>query len=363
MNITINGRGSISAAGSNTAEAASVFDADGPSTWSIDEETGLPVYRIHSIPAHERIDAFRQKRNIDRSSLLALHAADQAVTEAGWQEQEFAILVGSSRGPTENWEQAHDYFRETGKAKLRTSPETTLGGIGFALSAFFGTASVATSLSVTCSSGFHALLHGIALLTSGMAERVLVGGAEAPITLFTLRQLEALGVYASAPDSNDAQAVSDWEKQPGGMVLGEGAAFVALSKSGTGSLITGLGFAQERSPSLTGISRDGLALQQSMQQALRGGDHSIDLVVVHAPGTARGNAAEYQAVEKVFGKRMLELMSSGKHKTGHTFGASGPLGLDYALNVLDAGKEDFCHAIINATGFGGNAVSVVVKKN
>ena len=359
MEVSINGRGSISAAGDTPAAAAYYANPKYPN-WSVDAATGMPVYRIGQLPAHAGIEAFADKRPVDRSALLALYAADQAVEEAGWREEEFAILIGSSRGPTGKWEAGYDYFRETGRAKLRTSPETTLGGIGFALSAYFGTSALASSMSVTCSSGFHALLHGVALLEAGMVRRVLVGGAEAPITPFTLRQMQALGIYAKAPKPEVPWL--DFANKPGGMVMGEGAAFFALSKAGPGATITGIGFSQERSPSLTGISREGLALQHSMRGTLTAVGGAPDVIVAHLPGTRRGDDAERQAITAVFGEAYLARIASAKFATGHTFGASGPLALDFALSLLRAGDKNYRRAMVNATGFGGNAISVVVGK-
>lgn len=361
INVVISGQGSISAAGPNSREAFRNIVAD-RRTWSVDASTGLPVYRIADLPEQDKIAEFVAKRKSDRTTLLALHAADQAVVEAGWEGKEFAILVGCSRGPTGSWEEGYDHFGKTGSARLRTSPQTTLGGIGFGLSAYFGTSTLASSMSVTCSSGFHALLHGIALLEAGMVERVLVGGVEAPLTTFTLRQMEALRIYAQVP-TGGKYACHPLQSPPTGMAIGEGAAFLALTKGTVGTRITGLGFSQEHSPSATGISTEGLALQGSMAKALEQCGHLPDGLVLHAPGTERGDAAEQRAIASVLGEAFLSRTFSSKPWTGHTFGASGPLGLDFALSRMQEEEDGGINSVlVNATGFGGNAVSVVVRR-
>lgn len=375
MKITINGYGAVSAAGVTPAETWDAYISRKPS-WSLDPTTGLPVYRVKALPLHAAIDSYVAQRRPDRAALLALHAADQAVRQAGWAGKDFAILVGCSRGPTERWEEGFRHFAATGKAETKTSPNTTLGSLGFALSEYFKTTALSTSLSVTCSSGMHAILHGVALLQSGMADRVLVGGAEAPLTEFTLRQLEALRIYAKVPAA-DQHACRPMSAPPSGMVVGEGAAFLALSREAPAGrpCLTGLAFAQEHEPSPTGISREGVGLQKTMGQVMDKAGWP-DFIVAHAPGTKRGDAAEMLAIEKVYEKIISEeVVTSLKWATGHTFGASGPLALTAALQMLQHQQYvvppyhnlaetpwALGSALVNATGFGGNVVSVMVKR-
>lgn len=370
MNITIHGHGSVSAAGNSPEEAWCTY-LKGKPTWSVDGATGLPVYRVTGLPEEDAIAAFCAKTNCDRTTALALRAAEQAIIQADWRGKDFAVLVGCSRGPTHSWEDSFTHFQATGRATPRTSPQTTLGGIGFALARYFGVTSLATGMSVTCSSGMHALVHGVALLRAGMAERVLVGGAEAALTSFTLRQMEALRIYAAMPPE-DQHACQPLAEPSSGMVIGEGAAFLALSlapREGAAH-ISGLAFAQENSPTPTGISPEGVGLRSTMQQAIAQAGHPPDLVITHAPGTARGDAAERTALQNILGTS-ARAYTSGKWATGHTFGASGPLGIDLALGVLGhqsaselayypvAGAIE--SVLVNATGFGGNVVSVLLK--
>jgi 3-oxoacyl-(acyl-carrier-protein) synthase len=330
----------------------------------------LPIFPVTDLTPSPRLADWLSTHQVDRGTELALHAAEEAVTEAGWQGHTFSLLVGCSRGPTGNWEAAHSDFLAGERLPLRTSPATTLGSIGFALARYFRSMELADSLSVTCSSGLHALVHGVALLQSGMAERVLVGGAEAPLTPFTLAQINRLGIYAS--ETRTKYPCRPLDTPPTGMVLGEGAAFIALSREPSSfrqGRITGVGFSQEAAPSVTGITVTGQALQRAMQRA------SInlavpDLILAHAPGTSRGDAAETKAVRQVFPDRNVPLHSL-KWATGHTFGASGPLALVAGLDMLVRGtvlpipyRTPFfpprqpTSLLVNATGFGGNAVSV-----
>ncbi|WP_020567948.1 beta-ketoacyl synthase N-terminal-like domain-containing protein [Neolewinella persica] len=378
MNITIQGQGAISAAGSTAAAAWQRYVLGEP-CWEQNTETGHPVYRIDALPVNPQVNAFSAKNQPDRSALLALYAADEAVKQAGWEGKDFAILVGCSRGPTQSWEEGFSHFSETGASEVRTSPKTTLGSIGFALADYFSTEALASSLSVTCSSGMHAILHGIALLQSGMAERVLVGGAEAPLTTFTLRQLEALRIVAPVPEVS-AHACRPMDQPASGMVIGEGAAFLALSladpaRDAGKPHLTALAHAREKHTSPTGISPTGEGLQKTMRAAIAQACWP-DLIIAHAPGTKRGDAAELTAIQALCSDAgKTPFITSFKWATGHTFGASGPLAISAALGILEHRAcppipyasdcfptRTIERILINATGFGGNVVSLMVGR-
>jgi 3-oxoacyl-(acyl-carrier-protein) synthase len=95
---------------------------------------------------------------------------------------------------------------------------------------------------------------------------------------------------------------------------------------------------------------------------------------MHAPGTIKGDLTELRAIEKVFGEQM-PLLTTNKWKIGHTFGASGILSLELALLMMKHDSfvgvpfakqskqiKPLRKILINAVGFGGNAVSILIEK-
>ena len=93
---------------------------------------------------------------------------------------------------------------------------------------------------------------------------------------------------------------------------------------------------------------------------------------MHAPGTIKGDLTEYKAIEKVFGSQ-LPLLTTNKWKIGHTFGTSGILSLELAILMLQHNqfvsvpfakeqnaKQPIRKVLVNAVGFGGNAVSILL---
>ncbi|MGB3800453.1 MAG: beta-ketoacyl synthase N-terminal-like domain-containing protein [Lewinella sp.] len=374
MTCGIAGYGAVSAAGTDSNSAVEAY-RNGKPCWQVNEATGLPVFAVDTAALSPAVIDYASQRDTDRAGELALAAALQAVDRAGWRGKDFSILVGCSRGPTGAWEATYDRFRDSGKPPVRTSPRTTLGSLAFLLADYFGTTELSTGMSVTCSSGSHAILHCMALLTAGLTDRVLVGGTEAALTPFTLRQMQALRVYAE-PAAQGTLPCRPLSGEATGMALGEGAAFLALEKSDSNLplRIDGIGFAREQSLSSTGITPDGQALQAAMRDAIHGGLGMPDTILLHAPGTRKGDAAERTAIETVFGDKS-PLLTSMKWATGHTFGASGPLALVAGLQMLEAGEvwlppylpiRDQAatphRILVNATGFGGNAVSIRIGR-
>jgi 3-oxoacyl-(acyl-carrier-protein) synthase len=110
-----------------------------------------------------------------------------------------------------------------------------------------------------------------------------------------------------------------------------------------------------------------------MKMALQNIDiHDIDVIVMHAPGTIKGDLSELKAIDKIFGAN-CPLLTSNKWKLGHTFGTSGMLSIELAVMMLQkqffigvpfaeakSQNKKIIKIMVNSVGFGGNAVSVVL---
>ncbi|MEX0274952.1 MAG: beta-ketoacyl synthase N-terminal-like domain-containing protein [Flavobacteriaceae bacterium] len=335
-------------------------------------------------------DSNEKYHHLDDTVLFAMYASRNAIQTAGWQsDTNFGINLGSSRGATGLFERYHREFLGNQRTSTLTSPTTTLGNISSWVAHDLGAKGPIVSHSITCSTALHALLNGVAWLQSGMAAKFLIGGSEAPLTPFTLAQMRALKIYA-LPKGTDRPALSvaemsrshpckalDLQKKENTMVLGEGAAVACLEREASGkkamAKIIGVGYASELLRHHVSISADGQCFQDSMKMALGGvSPAEVDVVVMHAPGTVKGDLSEYKAVEKLFGNAMPAL-TTNKWKVGHTFGASGLLSVELAVLMLQhqyfvptpffeqAPPGKIQKVMVNAVGFGGNAVSVLLS--
>ncbi|BDB54387.1 beta-ketoacyl synthase [Flavobacterium ammoniigenes] len=314
--------------------------------------------------------------SLDPSVLYAMLASRQAIAKAAWSKNDsFGINIGSSRGATDLFEQHFEEYLTTGKAQTLASPTTTLGNISSWVAHDLQTEGPEISHSITCSTALHAVLNGVAWLRSGMADKFLVGGSEAPLTDFTIAQMRALKIYSRSEEDYPNRAL-DLEKKQNTLILGEGAGVCCLEigkKENALAFIEGIGYATEILEHNISISAEADCFQKSMRMALANTDLSeVDVIVMHAPGTIKGDLTEYKAIEKVFGSQ-LPLLTTNKWKIGHTFGASGILSLELAILMLQHNqfvgvpfakaqnaKQPIRKVLVNAVGFGGNAVSILL---
>ncbi|CAM1373661.1 beta-ketoacyl synthase N-terminal-like domain-containing protein [Tenacibaculum xiamenense] len=315
---------------------------------------------------------------LDLSVLYALYASREAYKSSNWTpEDSFGVNIGSSRGATELFEKYFSEFLIEGKSSTLASPTTTLGNISSWVGHDLKTKGPQISHSITCSTALHSLLNGVAWIQSGMTDKFLVGGSEAPLTAFTLAQMNALKIYAKNDEEYPCRSL-DLTKTVNTMVLGEGACSICLERDpkteNTLAYIKEVGYATEVLTHNISISSDAKCFQDSMKMALKNiNKEEIDVIVMHAPGTIKGDFSEYKAIQKVFGKQ-LPFLTSNKWKIGHTFGASGLLSVEMAILMLQYQKvidvpyihkqrtpNPIRNVLINAVGFGGNAVSVILS--
>jgi 3-oxoacyl-(acyl-carrier-protein) synthase len=140
------------------------------------------------------------------------------------------------------------------------------------------------------------------------------------------------------------------------------------------AIIEGVGFATEVLEHNISISAEAICFQRSMKMALDSvSPEEVDVVVMHAPGTVKGDLSEIAAIKRIFADK-LPMLTTNKWKLGHTFGASGMLNLELAVLMMkhhefigtpfdksSRGPKKIKKVLLNAVGFGGNAVSVLIK--
>lgn len=333
---------------------------------------------------------------LDKTVLYAMVASRKAIEKAAWTKKDvFGINIGSSRGATDLFEKHFQEYLEKGKAQTLASPTTTLGNISSWVAHDLQSSGPEISHSITCSTALHALLNGVAWLRSGMADKFLVGGSEAPLTDFTVAQMRALKIYSNINErqsepvedfltkNNYPCRALDFEKNQNTLILGEGAAICCLEtgrKDNALAFIEGIGYATEILEHNISISAEATCFQKSMKMALENTNLSeVDAIVMHAPGTKAGDLTELKAIQKVFGastgsaQANLPLLTTNKWKIGHTFGASGMLSIELAILMMQhqefigvpfaetqKPRTQIRKVLVNSVGFGGNAVSILL---
>ena len=354
-----------------------------PKTLIVERKIGNTTSLVNPLPEtlEQEVQALRHAeikyKLLDNCVLYAILASREAVKKAGWKDVKFGVNIGSSRGATQVFEKHHQEFLATGKTPTLTSPTTTLGNISTWVAHDLKSNGPELSHSITCSTALHGLLNGIAWLQAGMSDKFLVGGSEAPLTAFTIAQMRALKIYAKTKSEFPCLAL-DLSKTKNTMVLGEGAAMACLElgePKNTLAYITGFGYATDDLQHSISITDEADCFQKSMKMALGDLDpKEVDVVVMHAPGTIKGDQSEYKAIQKVFENNM-PMVTTNKWKIGHTFGASGMFNIEMALLMIQHQqfigvpfvvehhpRKAIRNIVINAVGFGGNAVSMLLSK-
>jgi 3-oxoacyl-(acyl-carrier-protein) synthase len=388
--IAIQSYACFSALGADSQQTIAAYTSGKPnfSTLTLNE-IDFPVARFD--PAAELKIAAAENilhgfKHFDKTTRAAIACAKQALENVAIETQKNIIVnIGSSRGATHNWEKFYTEFNEHKRLSPKASPLTTLGNISSYTAAALKVNGFCIDHSITCGTGLQAIANSVAWLQSGMADAALAGASEAPLTPFSLAQMDAIGIYSKYNDEFPCKAAYSGKDKKNTMVLGEGTALFYLKPienneaSGTSTIvIESIGTGNEYISSPTAVSTGGDALKSAMKQALAGMlEPSLpDCVVLHAPGTIQGDESEWNALKFVFGNS-IPATTCNKWITGHCLGSSGLLSVEMAILMLqnqtffkipypayqNKMPKKLNKIMVNAQGFGGNAISVIVSKH
>lgn len=386
--IAIEGAASLSGWGLLTLSSEKITDGSciqptdiGGQTWPVSPLSPKAEAAVNAVKAQ------KPYHRLDRTVQMAIAAARYAKPKAPLTTERTGVNIGSSRGATATWEGYHRTFIQEGADHLapHASPTTTLGNVSSWVMQDLETEGPAISHSITCSTAIQAMANAEAWLKAGKADAFLAGGTEAPLTPFTMAQVQALGIHAT--DTTAAFPCQPFGKQAANaMALGEGAGVFWLRPRSWDevfqyhplAIVEATGFGQEPQNGFAGMSKTGLAFQRAMQMALQEQESGfqVDLILMHAPGTKAGDQAEANAIRETFGNRE-PMLYSNKWQIGHTYGASAALGVMQALHILNTQqlphfpyqptvlrktRKPVRKIMVNAAGFGGNAGSLILSK-
>jgi 3-oxoacyl-[acyl-carrier-protein] synthase II len=321
----------------------------------------------------------------------ASHMVIQALGEALAQEPQFKpelTVVGTTSGGMSYGE---DYFRSLNRhGSLRHSP-TWIANYPAQKPVIdaqeaFGISAPCQVIANACASGTNAIGHAFECVRSGRYQRLLAGGYDA------LSELVFVGfdsLQASTPEK-----CRPFDRDRTGMVLGEGAAVLALENLDAArsrgarvlAEITGYGISTDNFH-MTQPDPSGIGPRQAMERALGSANISadvVDYINAHGTATAFNDAAEGKAISALFGRVPV---SSTKSMMGHSLGAAGAVEAiicllalqhqflppninfhaadeDIDLNVVanEARRAVLCTVLSNSFGFGGTNASILMRK-
>jgi 3-oxoacyl-[acyl-carrier-protein] synthase II len=184
-----------------------------------------------------------------------------------------------------------------------------------------------------CATSLHAVMDAVMLLQMGMADYMVCGGSEAPITPMSVAGFNSAKALSTRNDA-PAKASRPYDVDRDGFVMGEGAGSLVIETYESAvrrgakiyAEIVGMG-ASADAYHLTAPHPEGLGARSAMTTALNMAGitpDKIDYINTHGTATPLGDLAEIRAIKKVFGDHAHKLsISSTKSMTGHLLGAAG----------------------------------------
>jgi 3-oxoacyl-[acyl-carrier-protein] synthase II len=372
--------------------------------WAADLPVKIAAYV--KVDPSEIIDRVKARR-LDRSTQLALIAAQEAWQDAGftWEAEDevdpqrlsvsLASGIGGLHSLLNNWDTQRD------KGYRRVSPFTIpmlmanapAANVGLAVHAKAG---VHTPVSA-CASSNEAISLALDQLRLGRADIAVVGGTEAtihPLPIAAFGQMQALSRRNDDPEG----ASRPWDRGRDGFVMGEGSAIMILetlehAKARGARIygtIAGAGITADShdivQPDPTGEGQSGAMIKALADARLSPAD--IVHVNAHGTSTPQGDLTEAGSIRTALGADTDHVVvTSTKSMTGHLLGGAGALetiasllalrdrmvpptinledpepdlGIDIAANVARPLPEGDLAAINNSFGFGGHNVAIAV---
>ena len=286
--------------------------------------------------------------------------------------------------------------------RMREKKDTTVIGSGaifqsmnstvsMNLSCIFKLKGINLTISGACASGSHAIGLGSLLISQGLQDCIVCGGAQelSPYGVGSFDGISAFSVREDEPQ----KASRPFDRDRDGLVPGGGAATVIIEdydsavKRGAPIIaeICGYGFSSNgdhiSSPNVDGPYR---SLEMSLRQAGMG-IKDIGYINAHATSTHIGDANEAKAIYRVFGDNMPPVTST-KGQTGHEMWMAGASEVIYSCIMMKSGfiapnlnfenpDEDSAHLNIpsvrlehgfdcfltNSFGFGGTNSTLIIK--
>ena len=313
---------------------------------------GAPVTDFR-MPAHY---SRKDLRSMGRVAQLAVRSSERALEDAGLLGAEelhnglTGVSFGSSTGDTPATRDFAHLLLDgvtsnlNANSYIRMMAHTSPVNIGV----YFGLRGRVYTTSSACTSGSQGIGYAYDAIKHGQQEIMVAGGCEAlcPTEAAVFDTLYATSIRNDEPQLSPRP----FDKDRDGLVIGEGSGTLILEEL-EHALARGARIHAELVG--YGTNSDGCHVTQpspetqekvirlALEDAAIGAD-AIGYVSAHGTATDRGDLAESQATERVFGTRIP--ISAFKSFTGHTLGACGAL---EAWTAIEMTNHNWFHATAN----------------
>jgi 3-oxoacyl-[acyl-carrier-protein] synthase II len=340
----------------------------------------------------------KEARRVDRVTQLGFAAAVDALADAGEHRCDparSAVIVGTGVGGLITLEEQVGIYNAKGAARVSPFlvPMMMANATAGTIAMQFGWKGPNFCVATACAASANAIGEAARLIRDDSADIVMTGGSEScmtPTAISAFARMTALSTRNDDPE----HASRPFDADRDGFVMGEGAAALVLERWDRavqrGAHIYGevLGYGRNADAyHITAPSPGGEGAAACMQLALDDAGCSfaaIGHVNAHGTSTPLNDAAEAEAIRKVFGDTPPPVTST-KGVTGHLIGAAGAteaiacllafayrsvpptanlerLGDDIGLDVVVGAPRplDPAPAVSNSFGFGGHNATLVL---
>ncbi len=311
---------------------------------------------VKEIPIPNRYLDAKEMRTWDRYAQFGVYAALQAWEVAGFDVRPMTpvgertgVWLGSGIGGVETLLRAHDSLSK-GEG-WRSSPYTIpmmISNMAAALvSMKLGATGPCISPVTACATGNNAIGEAFVAIRTGLVDRALAGGAEAPLLPVAFSGFNSMGAMSTRNDTPLA-ACTPFAGGRDGFLMGEGAGVLVLEEwegavaRGAEILAELVGYGTTADAHhLTSPDPEGRGAARAMAQAaaMAGWEPSqVDYINAHGTGTPAGDIAETKAIRRFLGGSAGKVaVSSTKGATGHLFGAAGGIEAIVSVQTLRSG--------------------------
>jgi 3-oxoacyl-[acyl-carrier-protein] synthase II len=182
----------------------------------------------------------KERPHVGRVTPLARAAASEALTDAGIDPSKLpkdelrgiGVVLGSGGGSQAFTEEQYRlyYAGLTKQCSVYVIPTSTIGTLASEVSMYFGLRGLSHIVSTGCTSSTDALGYSMRLITSGMIDCVLAGGADAPLAPLILRGFQLMRIMTQSWNAEPARGSRPFSQDRDGFVIAEGAWFFVVEE-------------------------------------------------------------------------------------------------------------------------------------
>jgi len=303
--------------------------------------------RVNDFDPTPYFENSKEARRTDRFAQFAFAAAAEALEQAGDIDAaptRRGVFIGTGSGGLTTLEDQIITRYEKGERRVSPFlvPMMMANAAAGGLSMRYGWQGPAENTVTACAAGTHSIGNGARWIASGRCDAVMAGGSEASFTVTALAGFRNMTALSNENFSRPFDLNRD------GFVMAEGAAVLILEEweraeaRGATILAEVLGAASTADAHhITAPSPGGVGAVNCIELALEdAGLSPADITHINAHGTSTplNDAAEAEAINKVFGGTDRPAVTSTKGVTGHALGAAGALEAAAIVLAMQHGK-------------------------